>query len=427
MNGRHVLALAIACVVWVATPPVVLADYYDTFDDGWWERDPNDPRYDANDPCWTDPNNAVGWDSDSPDWEVYIPLGGPGAVTVWDGWFRLWASGGGLLDLFALTTAIVDDGDPNPDTSQTRYEDATSHYILTRTKSFDDPNDPNYNRGRSCVFIMVNKDTWEGGYALSYEYYKQLNHRLYGLSAVRGMWWASMTGHWLTPRDEINGFWILFQFVSDGNPGDPNGKYLRTACWDGDKYTGWDGSYIDDVHLGADPNTFGDPNAADLYDAAGGPMAICSYGDVYWHPDQGYPSDVGFDDIEVRTGVFSRVPRTLAMQFYHGENGTVTFNPDLLADSSGDPNDPNLMRRYTDGTEVTLMAEPLPGKQFLKWKYWDPCSPATTYEDTNTVLYLTMANDWEVEAQFKCGGAALLPLGVVFLALATAVMIRRVS
>ena len=138
---------------------------------------------------------------------------------------------------------------------------------------------------------------------------------------------------------------------------------------------------------------------------------------------------------------------TLQLDVKNASRGTITIDPDLLDDPndapwfiSGDPNDPNnwngtyprdpeWLRRYSDGTEVVLVAEAIPGKSFTAWTVFDPNYPGDrdhAVEDTNSVLYLTMDADWEVEAAFGCGSSELLPpLGMVLLALAAGVVVRR--
>jgi len=431
MSRNHCFVLGIACAVCLAIPNVALSDFYDSFNDGWYERDPNDPRYDANDPYWTDPNNAVLFDIDNPDWNVYVPLGTAAAVTAQEGWLRLW--GADTFSPWALTVAYVDDGDLDPETSVTYWDDTTTHYILARIKNFDDPNT---HRGRATLFLNVNEFTWTGGYEVTYEFYKSPN-RLWGIDCVTGMWWTGITHKYVTPMaGESTGFWMLFQFKSDGNGGDPNGKYLQATCWDGDKYA-WDGTWVDNVHLAADPNTWYDPNAALFYDDIGGRTAIASYGDIYWHGPNGYPSDVGFDGIEMRTGAFDpNNPRMLNLTVSNSHMGTIKIDPDILADCNNvdpnlwDPTDYSAPRRYTDGTTVVLTAEPLSGKSLKQWTIYDPNHPGDanyTVQDTNTVLYLTMDADWEIEAKFKCGGGVPPFIAMTLLALALGVVLRRAT
>ena len=111
--------------------------------------------------------------------------------------------------------------------------------------------------------------------------------------------------------------------------------------------------------------------------------------------------------------------RTLTVSFYHGENGTATFSPDPL--SGADPNTP---RVYTDGTPVTLTAVPNSGKIFLKWKVQD-ANEVLLYEDSNLVTLVTMDQDYNVEAQFKCGSSVPPFVAFMLLALAAGVIVRR--
>ncbi len=439
--SRVALAFALLAVMGAPT----WADFYDDFEDGWYERDSNDPLYDPSDPNWTDPNNRVWKDIDNPDWDIYVPLGTSAAATAQDGWLRLWSAD--AFSPWALTVAYVESGDKDPNTSPTYWDDASSHYVLARTKNYDDPN---RHRGRSVLFLNANELTWNGGYELSYEHYKSPN-RLWGITCITGMWWTNISSTWVTPRDEQTGFWMLFQFVSDGVAGDPNNKYLRAASWDGDKYD-WDGTWEQNsnVHLGADPNTFDDPNAALFYENMGGRTAVCSYGDAYWHPD-GYPSDIGFDGIEGRTGEFDPDPKGLDLTVSHPENGYVTvdpdgqymrdandpfdpnpFDPNTFDPNTFDPNDPNTYPearqwRYTTGTEVVMVAHPWPGgKGFNKWEVTDPVDANNSFADTNAVLYLTMDRDWEVKAKFACGSAALMPMiGLSLAFLGAVALVRR--
>lgn len=136
---------------------------------------------------------------------------------------------------------------------------------------------------------------------------------------------------------------------------------------------------------------------------------------------KGPPCDVSFDEIEIRTGTFTNVSHSLSLTVKKQDRGTVTIEPDLLDDpnnASTDPNvptDPNEPRRYTDGTEIVLLATPVEGKSFKAWKIFDPNHPGDTnyvVQDSNTVLYLTMDTDHEVQAVFKCasGIETLLPM-----------------
>ena len=109
--------------------------------------------------------------------------------------------------------------------------------------------------------------------------------------------------------------------------------------------------------------------------------------------------------------------------------GTVTFDPDRLDDPNADPNDPSALRRYVVGTEVALTAVPEPGKSLNKWLIYDPNYPGDgnyATEDTNTVLYLTMDEDYEVRAKFKCGSGVGQVLPLLVAAGICALFARRV-
>jgi len=68
--------------------------------------------------------------------------------------------------------------------------------------------------------------------------------------------------------------------------------------------------------------------------------------------------------------------------------------------------DPNFPRYYEPGTPVTLTAEPVPGKGFKHWQVFDPNHPGDANyaaTDANTSITITMDDDREVTAVFKCG------------------------
>ena len=73
------------------------------------------------------------------------------------------------------------------------------------------------------------------------------------------------------------------------------------------------------------------------------------------------------------------------------------------------------------GTEVTLTAQPGEDRAFSQWAILDPCHPgdlnyATT--DSNNPLMLTMDENWEVQAVFKCGSQAAMGMPAMVLVLA---------
>ena len=91
-----------------------------------------------------------------------------------------------------------------------------------------------------------------------------------------------------------------------------------------------------------------------------------------------------------------------------------------------------LRRNDLTGTEIVLVPTAVEGKAFRVWKIWEDPNhyPDDNYmvEDSNSVLYLTMDQDYAVDAVFKCGAGQMLPpVGVVLLVLALGLVIRRVS
>ncbi len=276
------------------------------------------------------------------------------------------------------------------------------------------------------------------------------------------------------------------------DPNDPNCYWLRGAMWKGGKFE-WNGSYVlqcnllgqmagrkvnDEIHgndFYFDPNN---PTHMAQYFHTDGFNCVSGFsgGNAGFKPDPNDPNwsmfdpnnyicavDASYDDVESRWGYFTNVSHALQLNVKNSNMGTITIDPDLLDDPNdapwfihGDPNDPSFdrgdpstwndpndpnswsgdypldpetLRRYTNGTEVVLVAEPLEGKSFKSWTVFDPNYPGDrghAVEDTNSVLYLTMDADWEVEASFSCGSSEFLPpMGMVLLALVAGVIVRR--
>lgn len=221
---------------------------------------------------------------------------------------------------------------------------------------------------------------------------------------------------------ERTGFWMLLQFEQDPNyaSGDPNGKFLRGAIWHGDKYA-WDGKYIMEGEL----STSGASGwSEDWYFPEGGAFVLASSDDDWTN---GFPADVAYDNFEVRTGVFTNQARQLLLKLNAAGRGTVDVDPALL-----DPNDPNTdlerLYRYTDGTEVVLVATPAEERSFKQWVIYDPNYPGDFDHatiDTNTVLQLTMDQDHEIRAEFNCGSGVPPFVAMSLLALGAGCMLRR--
>jgi len=99
--------------------------------------------------------------------------------------------------------------------------------------------------------------------------------------------------------------------------------------------------------------------------------------------------------------------------------GTISFDPE--------PNDANAPE-YPSGTIVTLTATPNDGTGFKQWVIYDPNYPGDANHatiDSNTVITITVNNDMEIEAAFKCGsgGGPFLPM--ILLGLGVFAFVRR--
>ncbi|MBN1346736.1 MAG: hypothetical protein JXQ73_28860 [Phycisphaerae bacterium] len=500
-----ITGVAVAAII-LLLPPIGFADFYDSFDDGFYRRDPNDPRYDANDPCWTDPNNAVNWDKDNPDWTIFTlvassPIAKVFSDTVADNAVRL-ATDSLWTFPFASMAIVVESGDHDPNTSPTWWDDTTDHYMLAWVYytgyipngpnappySFNDPrydpndDDPNDDCGRAMMLMHTNPGEWNGlvfimdfdaqvggpdpNYHDEYPHSYHLNLQSFNFDNFpdtsrlsvnfRRVWiepnhpnWADYPNlpYGVCPRvrpvnESINpyngpnfqgqnidnwersGFWMLFQFVHDPNysSGDPNGKWTKGAIWHGDKYD-WDGKY---VLAGEWSTTFGGPSINDpnFYWPEGACYFLANSDNMY---AGGFPADVAYDNIEVRTGIFTKDPKRLDLAVVNPQYGLIVIDPEMV-----DPNDPNTandrLLRYTEGTEVALLAEPIEGKSFKGWRFFDPNHPGDANygaTDANHVIYLTMDRDYEIEAAFKCGTSLPPFVAMTLMAMAVGVAVRR--
>ncbi len=407
MSARLTLMVAV-CIGLVAGVPLARADYYDEFSDGWWERDPNDPLYDANDPYWTDPNNAVTFDLDNPDWTIQETVGDAFAAAIIDGWLNIWA--GTALFPFTFIGATVDDGSMDPNVSETFFDDSADHYIVAKMKT------PFPDKGELVLPIHGNFFSW-----LTYAAGIELDgSKPFSISHVNGSSWSGKGWQDRPDLDAVGGFWIAFQLEGDG---DPNNTWLRADAWNGEKFD-WDGVWGSNVH----PLTAWDPNNPERPYIPDGMSAVATVGSQQNEsPDQ---CEAAFDQIECRWGNFSNVGRSLELIHKKPDYGTVTIDPDLLDDPNGDPNDQGLLRRYTDGTEVVLVATPAPDRGWQRWRIYDPNYPGDANyatDDTNTTLFLTMDQDTTVEAVFKCGSSVPPFVAMTLMALGLAVMLRRLS
>ncbi len=419
-------ALAFVLVVAVGTvvaPSALRADFYDDFEDGEY-LEPF-PPFDIDDPCWI----------------IYEPLGGPYTVGALDGYLQLWTT-----PYFVPQCALMaypNSGDTDPNTSETWWGGGLNHYVMARTKNMDPQADPNDDGGESMLLLHANVVQWVG-FGFEYPYRKYSGGRvLPRISSIQGLEWPIYKRGVFEPDDpchpdEVNGFWMLFAYQTDGTagPNDPNGKSLCGAFWNGDKFD-WNGDWFLEADLG-DANTWREQTIldGDWWQAEG--ITVVGTGEYV-----GTSAFVGFDEIEARTGDFDPNAKQLQLTVSHPENGYVTVEPEteMMRDPNDpfdpntfDPNDPNTYPeertwRYTPGTEVMLMANAWPGgKGFNKWEVTDPADANNSFSDTNTVMYLTMDREWEVKAKFACGSAALMPMiGLTLLALGVGVVLRRFS
>ncbi|MBN1346874.1 MAG: hypothetical protein JXQ73_29550 [Phycisphaerae bacterium] len=259
--------------------------------------------------------------------------------------------------------------------------------------------------------------------------------------------------------------WMLIQFDPYGtnhdannvdDPNDPNCHWIRGAAWTGGKYD-WDGTFF------LQANCVGDMLGEDVSDPINGDFPFDPIYDMpyYLHQDgwdsvaafsggesaqdpnvTGYVVDTSYDDFESRWGYFTNESYSLSLSVINPQYGSVVISPDVLDDPNEavlwDPNDPNepppqawnLLRRYTDGTPIVMVAEAIAGKSFSRWVIFDPNHPGDANfgtADSNTVLYLTMDEDKSIEAAFKCGSGLPPFVGMMLLGLCVGVVIRRLT
>ncbi len=387
----------VTAVVMCGCVGIAQADYYDNFDDAAWDGDPNL------------------WDIDNPVWDHHEILGDLHQANASTYALSLYVNT--ALWPYVFTAVLCDDGDYDPNTSETSWDDSQDHYILTKAW-FGDPN-----TGEAFIMLHTNYLTWET-FGLGMQSRRPDNpgagYWSY-ITSANGTQFNNGDSERRTDLDIAGGFWMCLQWdmVDPNYPaGDPNGKLVRAALWNGEKFD-WDGTWDLTSPAGFD------------YDERGFyyPAGLCGLS-AYSAGDNGFPAWCFFDNVEVRTGEFTNVSRTLLVDISNTEHGTVTIDPDLLDDPNGDPNDTSLLRRYTDGTEVVLVATPVEGKGWKNWRIYDPNYPGdANYAslDTNTVLYLTMNQDLDVDAIFKCGSSLPPFVAASLLALGLAAFLRRIT
>jgi hypothetical protein len=430
MSHKVLWALTAGIAMWIAAP--ASADYYDDFGDGQYARDPNI------------------WDIDRPSWMMDEKIGDLFLEDANSGELRMFADT--IWFPYCFVGARVDTGDHDPNTSTCYWDDTTSHYILAKVRNNGWEIDPNTDHGIVSLMMHGDFDMWQT-FWLCYEYSddRAWNGGWLAMQALDGTdtkqlkgttirGWQPPAGDpnysdpnlmWADPNymDEHNGFWMCLQFeITNPSypPGDPNGKRLRAACWNGDKYA-WNGTWTLDADLG-NPASFKTQPWTDWWPDrywTHGVPALASYSDG----SCGFPADSTFDNIEARTGVFTNVARSLRLTVAHDNWGTITIDPDIRH-----PSDPNLpaekLLRYTDGTQVVLSATAITKKAFDKWVIWDPNypnDPNRAITDSNAVLHLTMDRDYDIQASFKCASGLEPMLGIGLAVLVLGVIIRRIA
>ncbi len=471
MRWLTVTLVAAVFALGVAAPAT--ADWYDDFADMhfWYDSnyafDPNLAKQFT--PYPSPPYDPGDWDRCNPQWD-FMPFFGvkweAGVAThpvVGSNWIWMITTPNPFF-VYTFFCAFVDDGDHNPATSTTWFDDTGSHYMLARISNPQYQADPNNDAG--YVRLLMNANTaiwttlwityewyddrpWAGAwYCIEFQYGDSESIRLPNGIAVKDPnidehqydpndpnWDADhYRNHPVGYMDEPNGFWLLLQFeVYDANYGlgDPNGKAVWSACWNGDKYD-WDGEYM----IGTDfPNYPNHPRARSE------DITKWNDGEFYWYEGvsgvatsssssenpAAIPDGGAFTDIEMRWGTFTNVSKNLNLTVTKSDMGSVHVCPGIPdPNDTGDPND--RLYRYTNGTPIVLTAQPLSGKSLKQWTIYDPNYPGDANYvayDTNTVLYLTMDADWEVNAKFKCGSSVPPFVAMTLLALGLGLAIRR--
>ncbi len=425
MRGKRVVvAVAVSAGMWAA-PATVLADFYDSFNDGHYWQNPNDEPFNPGVGYWPyyntpdyDPN---AWDIDNPHWAIFAVMGQNYLVDAGDGSIRFYAGIYFGTEYFMGAVAVTDDEDPN--TSETYFDDSAPHYIVCNFRVW------NPDQGQLVALLHADPVNWTG-YAADLELMwhdgdpndpnnDPNHHNQFMACHLNATNWNGR-GHTFYPDlDTTERTWMVCQFDGDG---DPNNSYIRVAVYNGDKYDDFDPNFDIVKH----PLTDWDPNEYPYWGEG-----LCGVGNVgsRWG---GSPVEIDakFDDVECRWGTFTNVAHTLDLTVMNETYGTITIDPDLLTDPNHDPNSLAEQRRYTDGTEIVLVAAPIEGKAFKQWQIFDPNVPGDANyatADTNATLYLTMDQDWQVEAQFKCGSSMPLPLIAALLTLTACVIVRRLT
>jgi hypothetical protein len=449
--------LAITGFAALASGPA-MADYYDLFLDGYYSdpnfwNNPNDPNcgyYDVQhnilrlDPNLYDPN-VVPWDCDNPMWQIWCVDG-----DRWQAWvnaegLNLWSSAlptwpfhfiGATVNMPPYTYKLYPNMNQDPNFSETFFNKDKSHYMICYMK-WPDPN-----RGEGYIGHHASPSGWTGMFLGVQLHPGQQPYVYMHCAPDGGLFWYGPGGTY--NLDLGQGVWMLFGYDADGDttvPNAPAGVPLwKSAMWNGDKYanapTGWtDKNYVmvsrADTGQPLVYKNFGSwlPDETRYVFHDKGLSLFGVYGiQREGQPMEDFPGWVVVNHVECRNGAeWSHVPHRLTLTVYHDNWGSVEVDPALP-----DPNDPNTRTdrvfRYTEGTEVVLTAMPVGGKGFKAWTIYDPNFPGDVGHatmDSNSVLYLTMDADWQIEVDFKCGSGLPPFIAAAVLALGVAVAVRR--
>jgi len=391
MAGKYALVVSLVCAFCAVGATPVLGDWYDDFSDGSYFRVPPGP-----------------WDPCDPNWTVGTPVGAFHAFAdANDGALRMYIQ---PAILYGVIIAAVDEGfDEDPNTSPYWFDDSAPHYIL----SWVQWQDPNF--GAAALAMHASWDDWRF-YVLESEWPDGTpSQRLITAVAEAQDWREVPDGGSQVEEpnlDRWNGFWMLLQFISDG---DPNNSYLCADAWNGNKYD-WDGMWPLYHHI-----LTGWPDANEspyLTDGWCGIISYCFQESTGPNTPAWLRSDIRFDNVEARWG-------------YWGDQFPATTLTLKLKDANTVILEPNLPQ-YAKGQVVVCDAVCNGTKAFKKWTIKGPNDESDPlYQiivDTNEVLYLTMAGDYLLKATCKCGGGGIEPFAaMVLLMLGLTVVIRRLT
>ncbi len=453
MGKTKALSWLWACVLVVALPATVHADWWDSFDDG----------------TVVEPGP---WDPCDPPWTFELIAGDQYLTGVDEGRLRITGYSAVLPFLFA--GAYVSDGLADPNTAYFTHEQP--HYLLANVRTHDDNFDPNL----GMLGVWLHGDFEVGWTAYDVEW--QANSGWMSITTYSGFTWITMDAiqryhdgypqsmidpsspfdpngydpndpnytsyndykkKTIWPKDPMLPHWMLIQFDPYGknhdanfpdDPNDPNCHWIRGAAWMGDRddWTGvWTmqancvgallGENVSDPLAGDFPF---DPNVhMDYYVHTEGYNAVAAFSGGEAGSPGSYHCDASYDDFESVTEYFAK---NLSLKIGNSSKGVVSIAPDNP--DQGDPNTPD-ERDYVFAydADVVLTATPTEGS-FKEWQVFDPNYPGdTNYAviDTNQVLVLTMDQDHEVKAVFKCGSSLPPFVAMTLLALGLGVVIRR--